>query len=103
MFKDEVSSIYAFLGFTDSVQFDGDQVHLQWFEHGSNTLVGEFAAPRELFLLSMCDDNPIECIVNKIEVDFVRDDTSTTSYDVKNIEAEFWKVDHYFYRNHWAP
>lgn len=38
---------------------DHDQVHVRWFNHGGDSFLSETAGPRELFLLSRCDDIPL--------------------------------------------
>lgn len=38
---------------------DRDQVHVRWFNHGGDSFLSETAGPRELFLLSRCDNIPL--------------------------------------------
>ncbi|KAF9566963.1 S-adenosyl-L-methionine-dependent methyltransferase [Agrocybe pediades] len=45
-------------------------MHLQWFEHGSQTVMGELAHRQELFLLNVCGDHAIKDIVGKANVYF---------------------------------
>jgi hypothetical protein len=50
----------------------GDMLaHFRWFSHGGDTCLEETASPRELFLLDSCDNNSLEAIAGKINVDFV--------------------------------
>jgi len=42
--------------------------HFRWFHHGIDTAIGEMANPRELFLLTQCDDAQLDCIYRKINV-----------------------------------
>ncbi|KAH0558938.1 hypothetical protein GP486_004436 [Trichoglossum hirsutum] len=50
---------------------DGDMLaHFRWFSHGGDTCLEETAGPRELFLLDSCDDNHLETVAGKIDVDF---------------------------------
>jgi hypothetical protein len=50
---------------------DGDMfAHFRWFSHGGDTCLEETSGPRELFLLDSCDDNPLETVAGKIDVDF---------------------------------
>lgn len=45
--------------------------HARWFSHGSKTILGETANPQGLFLLDMCDDNPVDVILQKISVRYL--------------------------------
>ncbi|KAJ7608113.1 S-adenosyl-L-methionine-dependent methyltransferase [Mycena polygramma] len=60
---------------------DSNRVHVQWLEHGSQIILGEFAHPQELFLTLLCDE--VESIDGKVHVSFGN---------------EVWKRDHYFIR-----
>jgi DNA (cytosine-5)-methyltransferase 1 len=44
--------------------------HVQWFNHGSKTFLGELANPQELFLADHCDTVKFNDIVAKVEVHF---------------------------------
>ncbi|KAF8963951.1 S-adenosyl-L-methionine-dependent methyltransferase [Flammula alnicola] len=48
--------------------------HIQWFNHGSKTLLGEFADPQELFLADHCDKIYLKDIVGKVKVHALRPD-----------------------------
>ncbi|KAJ5051729.1 uncharacterized protein L3040_001501 [Drepanopeziza brunnea f. sp. 'multigermtubi'] len=80
---------------------DEVSVHLRWFEVGSNTILGETAGPRELFLLTSCDSNPVNCIVAKVKVGFFGDQNSGRYDSVSDT------IDHedfgFYYRHHWNP
>ncbi|KAH0545257.1 hypothetical protein FGG08_000711 [Glutinoglossum americanum] len=59
---------------------DGEMLaHFRWFSHGGDTCLEETAGPRELFLLDSCDDNPLETVAGKIDVDFAGRKTSDDS------------------------
>ncbi|KAJ6513941.1 S-adenosyl-L-methionine-dependent methyltransferase [Mycena vitilis] len=60
---------------------DSNRVHVQWLEHGSQIILGEFAHPQELFLTLLCDD--VASIDGKVHVSFGN---------------EVWRRDHYFIR-----
>jgi len=47
-----------------------DQVHLQWFEHGSQKVLGELAQPQELFLTNLCGYHKFDDIAGKATVHF---------------------------------
>ncbi|KAH7397790.1 S-adenosyl-L-methionine-dependent methyltransferase [Cadophora sp. MPI-SDFR-AT-0126] len=81
-------------------EYEEKLVHLRWFEHGARTLLGETASSRELFLCQSCDDNPLGCIITKVEVEFIPD---AAGYDVDSAEAGFNQKYHYFYRQYWHP
>ena len=38
---------------------DCEQVHVRWFNHGGDSFLSETAGPKELFLLSRCDNIPL--------------------------------------------
>ncbi|KAI5117478.1 hypothetical protein M0805_007182 [Coniferiporia weirii] len=42
--------------------------HGRWFQHGSQTVLAETANPQGLFLLDLCDSNPVSSIIQKIQV-----------------------------------
>ncbi len=42
--------------------------HVQWFEHGAQTVLRETASPQELFLLNECASNPLSAILRKVSV-----------------------------------
>jgi len=43
-------------------------IHVQWFNHGSQIVIGEVARPRELFLQDLCGDVGLDLICGKINV-----------------------------------
>lgn len=73
--------------------------HIRWFHHGFDTMIREFSGPNELFLSSLCDDNPLQCINGKIQVDFV--DHAREDPDSSVIETKFTAMNHFFYRFHY--
>lgn len=62
--------------------------HAQWYQHGAYTLLQETAHPQGLFLINECEDQPLECIYQKcnLQVLKARDDESlhhaTKPYDL---------------------
>ena len=38
---------------------EDERVHVQWFDHASNTFLDNIANPRELFLTPLCDTLPL--------------------------------------------
>jgi DNA (cytosine-5)-methyltransferase 1 len=59
---------------------EDERVHVQWFDHASNTFLDDIADPRELFLTPLCDTLPLITLCGVISVadmsgvDAVRDD-----------------------------
>ncbi len=47
---------------------DNQVAHIQWFNHGSQTFIGELAHPQELFLADQCGDIPLKDIFGKATV-----------------------------------
>ncbi|KAI9769140.1 MAG: hypothetical protein M1840_004491 [Geoglossum simile] len=74
---------------------DGDKLaHFRWFSHGGDTCLEETAGPRELFLLDSCDDNPLEAVAGKIDVEFVGNDSGSDIVELgRDSEKNF-----FFYR-----
>jgi len=73
----------------------GDNCHLQWFVHGSSTLLEQMAGSREIFEHNTCDSNSLSCIAGKINVDYVGDSKDTFESGV--VETRYIS-DTYFYR-----
>lgn len=48
-------------------------MHVQWYEHSSQTAEEELSDPQELFLLDQCDLITLQCIVSKINVHYLPD------------------------------
>lgn len=42
--------------------------HLQWYNHGSQIMLGELAHPQEIFLANQCEEKELETIVAKVKV-----------------------------------
>ncbi|KAJ8969760.1 hypothetical protein NQ314_001597, partial [Rhamnusium bicolor] len=49
---------------------EGAMFHAHFFCRGTDTILGETADPRELFVVDDCDDYPLGCILQKTEVEF---------------------------------
>ncbi|KAJ8957071.1 hypothetical protein NQ318_007284, partial [Aromia moschata] len=49
---------------------DGAMFHAHFYCRGSDTILGNAANPRELFVVDDCDDYPVGCIVKKAQVEF---------------------------------
>ncbi|KDQ61172.1 hypothetical protein JAAARDRAFT_173758 [Jaapia argillacea MUCL 33604] len=47
---------------------DGMQFHVQWYQHGSQTLLQELAHVNSLFLIDECQDLPLDSIYSKVYV-----------------------------------
>jgi len=76
-------------------EMDGEGCHLHWFIHGSQTILEETAGSREIFDNSICDDNPLGCIVDPVKVDFVGN--SKADYYSPIVETKYTGKE-YFYR-----
>ena len=48
---------------------DDYDLHIQWFNHGSTTLLGELAHPQELFLDYLCQDISYDTLAGTVTVD----------------------------------
>ncbi|TGO46644.1 hypothetical protein BCON_0314g00160 [Botryotinia convoluta] len=73
--------------------------HIRYFEKGCDTIIGEIASPRELFVTFKCANISKTEIRAKIRVDFrgKRDDTNDSAIDLT--EEEYHRSpDRYFYR-----
>ena len=44
------------------------EFHATWFHRGSETVLGETSDPAELFLVDLCDNEPLGSIADKISV-----------------------------------
>jgi hypothetical protein len=71
---------------------------MHWLSHGGDTLLGETAGPRELFVLYRCDDAPLGSIAGKVLVDFVGQDDTKGQDGLGAVELNYHEVNHYFYR-----
>ena len=47
-----------------SLRADDHKAHVQWFQHGYQTVMGEVAHPQELFLTSSCTDIDLKDVVD---------------------------------------
>jgi len=50
------------------INAEDERVHLQWFDHVSNTFLDNMADPRELFLTPLCDTLPLITLCGTIPV-----------------------------------
>lgn len=73
--------------------------HIRYFKHGSETIIGELASPRELFLTTQCGDVHMTEVKGKIVVEFRGKSRKDRGSGVRPIEEEFYaSADRYFYR-----
>ncbi|TGO26774.1 hypothetical protein BPAE_0053g00280 [Botrytis paeoniae] len=73
--------------------------HVRYFERGCDTIIGEMASPRELFMTSRCADISKAEIRAKIRVDFHGKDVNTNDSEIDLTEEEYHRSpDRYFYR-----
>jgi hypothetical protein len=47
---------------------EDERVHVQWFDHASNTFLDDIADPRELFLTPLCDTLPLMTLCGTVSV-----------------------------------
>jgi DNA (cytosine-5)-methyltransferase 1 len=50
------------------INAEDERVHVQWFDHVSNTFLDNIADPRELFLTPLCDTLPLITLCGTIPV-----------------------------------
>jgi DNA (cytosine-5)-methyltransferase 1 len=50
------------------INAEDERVHIQWFDHVSNTFLENIADPRELFLTPLCDTLPLISLCGTISV-----------------------------------
>lgn len=72
--------------------------HIRYLEHGGETILKETAGPRELFLLSECNDASLGAIAGKIRVDYVGRNDTLDRTGIGAVELDFHEINHYFYR-----
>ncbi|KAH9486450.1 DNA (cytosine-5)-methyltransferase 1 [Psilocybe cubensis] len=53
------------------IMAESHQVHVQWFNHGSQTILNELAHPQELFLSDLCGHDTVNHIVAKVTVHYL--------------------------------
>jgi hypothetical protein len=81
---------------------DGEKMaHFRWFHHGAETALGEMASPRELFLLTQCDDALLDCIYGKIKVTNKRTDVLAIQNGTGIVELDLADREEFFYRFHY--
>lgn len=69
---------------------EDERVHVQWFDHASNTFLDDIADPRELFLTPLCDTLPLITLCGTVLV-----------ADMSGVPAVGDDFDGYFFR--WVP
>ncbi|KAJ8062778.1 hypothetical protein OCU04_008035 [Sclerotinia nivalis] len=78
---------------------EGSMAHVRYFKHGLETIIGEIASPRELFLTSECANISMYEVKGKIKVDSRGKSGNTNVSGIGPIEEEYYaSVDSYFYR-----
>lgn len=66
---------------------EDERVHVQWFDHASNTFLDDIADPRELFLTPLCDTLPLITLCGTVPV-----------ADMSRVTAVRDDFDGYFFR-----
>ena len=69
---------------------EDERVHVQWFDHASNTFLDDIADPRELFLTPLCDTLPLITLCGTVPV-----------ADMSGVPVVGDDFDGYFFR--WVP
>jgi hypothetical protein len=69
---------------------EDERVHVQWFDHASNTFLDDIADPRELFLTPLCDTLPLIILCGTVLV-----------ADMSGVPEVGDDFDGYFFR--WVP
>jgi hypothetical protein len=100
--KEQASAAAASIWFARVVYLfedeEGPAAHMHWLSHGGDTILGETAGPRELFVLDRCDDAPLGSIAGKISVDYIGRDDAEGRTGLGVVELNYHEVNHYFYR-----
>lgn len=68
-----------------NIDLDLRVVHVQWYNHGNATAMGELSHPQELFLQALCGPVAFESIVAKMEVHQLQADIKGRFADTKDI------------------
>ena len=69
------------------INAEDERVHVQWFDHASNTFLDDIADPRELFLTPLCDTLPLITLCGTVSV-----------ADMSGVAAVRDNFDGYFFR-----
>ncbi|KAF7858920.1 hypothetical protein EAF04_008961 [Stromatinia cepivora] len=78
---------------------EGSMAHVRYFKHGYETIIGEIASPRVLFLTSECANISMFEVKGKIKVDFRGKSDKSHVSEIRPIEEEYYtSADSYFYR-----
>ncbi|KAH9984055.1 S-adenosyl-L-methionine-dependent methyltransferase, partial [Russula compacta] len=59
---------YFWFGRIVHINGEDERVHVQWFDHASNTFLDDIADPRELFLTPLCDTLPLITLCGAVPV-----------------------------------
>ncbi|KAI9510780.1 S-adenosyl-L-methionine-dependent methyltransferase [Russula earlei] len=59
---------YFWFGRVVHINGEDERVHVQWFDHASNTFLDDIADPRELFLTPLCDTLPLTTLCGTVSV-----------------------------------
>ncbi|KAJ3915519.1 hypothetical protein F5877DRAFT_81752 [Lentinula edodes] len=68
-----------------NIDLDLRVVHVQWYNHGNATAMGELSHPQELFLQALCGPVALESIVAKMRVHQLQADIKGRFPDTKDI------------------
>ncbi|KAJ3830251.1 S-adenosyl-L-methionine-dependent methyltransferase [Lentinula raphanica] len=79
-----------------NIDIDLQVAHVQWFEHGKATAMGELAHPQELFIQVACDPIALKLIIAKAKVHYLQADNKGRFPDTENIPygEYFCKFEH---------
>ncbi|KAJ8981448.1 hypothetical protein NQ317_000123 [Molorchus minor] len=81
---------------------EGPMFHAHLFCRGTETILGEIADPRELFVVDDCDDYPVGCIIKKAVVEFKKNPENWTDLGGENclpVELEDNENIYFFFKN----
>ncbi|THV06517.1 S-adenosyl-L-methionine-dependent methyltransferase [Dendrothele bispora CBS 962.96] len=84
---------YFWFGKIIFIDITSEIAHIQWFNHGSQIVLGELAHPQELFLQELCDPIALETICGKVVVHETRKEKDWISIP----------SDEYFYKLMYDP
>ncbi|KIL00792.1 hypothetical protein PAXRUDRAFT_29521 [Paxillus rubicundulus Ve08.2h10] len=55
-----------------NVNGEHENVHVQWFQHSSRTFLERLGHPQELYLTEQCDTLPLNMIIGRVEVHYIK-------------------------------
>ncbi|TFK42046.1 S-adenosyl-L-methionine-dependent methyltransferase [Crucibulum laeve] len=64
----ELATVDEYFWFAKILYIKGDRAHVQWLEHGQQTMLEELGHRQELFLNELCGFVPLSTIVAKVKV-----------------------------------